>query len=78
MTARTIKWLLAGSLSKAKSRYFCYLTCHPLAAYFSLRSLLASVYIYGLSVGESPPHTNFNMRSHPQEWCTQKILEECF
>jgi hypothetical protein len=50
---------------------------NPLAAYFSLRSLLASIHNYGLSVGESPSHTNFNMRSHPQGWCTQKVLEEC-
>jgi hypothetical protein len=38
----------------------------PFAAYFSLGSLLVSIHSYGFSVGEIPPHTNFNKPGHPQ------------
>jgi hypothetical protein len=54
-----IKWPSARSLLTAKS-------CLPLAAYFSLGSLLASIQNYGFSVGESPSYTNFNKPGHPQ------------
>ena len=49
-------------------------TIMMLTSHFSL----ASIHIYGLSVGESPPHINFNKRGHLQGWCTQKVLEEYF
>jgi len=39
---------------------------------------LDSIHIYGLIMGQSPPHTDFNKRGHPQGWCTQRVLEECF
>jgi hypothetical protein len=35
-----------------------------------------SIYIYGHSVGESPPNTNFI--THSRQWCTKEVLEECF
>jgi hypothetical protein len=41
-----IKWPSARSFSTAKS-------CHPLATYFSLGSLLTIIHGYGFSVGES-------------------------
>jgi hypothetical protein len=52
-------------------------SCHPLATYFSLHSLLASIHSCDLSVGESPRHINFNKRGHPHGWCIQEVLEEC-
>jgi len=41
-------------------------------------SLLGSFHKHGLSVGESPPHTNFNKRGHPRGWCTQKVQKNVF
>jgi hypothetical protein len=73
-----IKWTSARSLSTAKSRYFCCLTSHPLTAYFSLHSLLASIHIYGLYMGESPPHINFNKRSHPARMVHTKRTRRMF
>jgi hypothetical protein len=54
-----IKWPSARSLSTAKS-------FNPLAAYFSLGSLLAGIHSYGFSMGKKNfSHTNFNKPGHP-------------